>query len=160
MTRLGEPEHLLVLCGATLLVMAGQGVVCPLIPRYAAEFGVGAAAAGFMLSVFALARLMLNFPAGMIGSGFAANIWTLLLWRFVAGADSALYMSGALIYLIDIARPDGSERNSGRRRPPRFHPLQTIRSASPSDGNHLHDQSGHPRNNRFSVIRRSATELG
>jgi DHA1 family multidrug resistance protein-like MFS transporter len=128
MVRLRESEHLLILCGATFLVMAGQGVVGPLIPRYATEFGVGAAAAGLTLSVYAFARLLLNFPAGviadkygrrvllvggplvtsvgMIGSGFAGSITTLLIWRFVAGAGSALYMSGALIYLIDIAKPD------------------------------------------------------
>ena len=47
---------------------------------------------------------------GMIGSGLADNIWTLLLWRFVAGAGSAFSMSGALIYLIDIACPDQRSR--------------------------------------------------
>ena len=42
----------------------------------------------------------------MFGSGFAGDIWSLLIWRFVAGAGSAFFMSGALIYLIDIAPPD------------------------------------------------------
>lgn len=130
--RLRAAEQLLVLCGSTFLVMVGQGVVSPVLPLYARDFGVSTAMVGLTLTVFALARLLLNFPAGliadrfgrrilliggpiltsvgMIGSGLADDIWTLLLWRFVAGAGSAFYMSGALIYLIDIARPDQRAR--------------------------------------------------
>jgi len=112
--------------------MAGQGVVSPVLPLYAKQFGVGASMVGLTLTVFALARLLINIPAGMIadrfgrkvllvggpvltsigmiGSGQANNIWELLLWRFVAGAGSAFYMSGALIYLIDIAPPSSRTR--------------------------------------------------
>lgn len=130
--RIRSAEQLLVLCGATFLVMVGQGVVSPVLPLYAKDFGVGATMVGLTLTVFALARLILNVPAGliadlygrrvlliggpiltsigMIGSGFADTIWTLLIWRFVAGAGSAFYMSGALIYLIDVAPPDRRAR--------------------------------------------------
>lgn len=126
-TRLRESHELIVLCGATFLVMAGQGVVSPIIPLYAKDFGVSATMVGLTLTVFALARLVLNVPAGIIadrygrrvllvggpvltaigmfGSGHAGSIETLLAWRFVAGAGSAFYMSGAMIYLIDIAPP-------------------------------------------------------
>ena len=105
--------------------MAGQGLVGPVLPLYARDFGVSATVVGLTLTVFALARLILNVPAGLIadrfgrrillvggpiltsigmfGSGFANSISSLLIWRFVAGAGSAFYMSGALIYLIDIA---------------------------------------------------------
>ncbi|MFL2988078.1 MAG: MFS transporter [Candidatus Poriferisodalaceae bacterium] len=122
-----EAEKLLILCSATFLVMAGQGVVGPVLPLYARDFGVSATMVGLTLTVFALARLILNIPAGLIadrfgrrvlliggpiltsigmfGSGFAGDIWSLLIWRFVAGAGSAFFMSGALIYLIDIAPP-------------------------------------------------------
>lgn len=125
--RLREAEQLVILCGATFLVMVGQGVVSPVLPLYAKDFGVSATMVGLTLTVFALARLILNVPAGivadrfgrrylliggpiltsigMFGSGFADTIWTLLAWRFVAGAGSAFYMSGALIYLIDVAPP-------------------------------------------------------
>ncbi len=116
--RLRASEELIILCGATFLVMAGQGVVSPVIPLYAKDFGVSAAAVGLTLTVFALARLIVNVPAGMIadrfgrrvllvggpmitsvgmiGSGLADSIGELLLWRFVAGAGSAFYMSGAM----------------------------------------------------------------
>lgn len=130
--RLRVEEKLLVLCGATFLVMAGQGVVSPVLPLYASEFGVGTTMVGLTITTFAAARLLLNVPAGyiadrfgrrailiggpaitsigMIGSGMADSIWTLLAWRFVAGAGSALYMGGAMVYLIDIARPDQLSR--------------------------------------------------
>lgn len=107
--------------------MAGQGVVSPILPLYAKDFGVSATMVGLTLTVFALARLVVNVPAGMIadrfgrrilliggpiltsigmfGSGQAGDIWELLVWRFIAGAGSAFYMSGAMIYLIDIAPP-------------------------------------------------------
>ena len=130
--RLREAEQLVILCGATFLVMVGQGVVSPVLPLYAKDFGVSATMVGLTLTVFALARLILNVPAGivadrfgrrylliggpiltsigMFGSGFADTIWTLLAWRFVAGAGSAFYMSGAMIYLIDIAPPEKRTR--------------------------------------------------
>ena len=130
--RIRADEKLLVLCGATFLVMAGQGIVSPVLPLYARDFGVGTTMVGLTLTTFAVARLLLNIPAGMIadrfgrrviliggplitsagmiGSGLAGSIWTLLAWRFVAGAGSALYMSGAMVYLIDIARPEQLSR--------------------------------------------------
>lgn len=127
-----QNQELIVLCGATFLVMAGQGVVSPIIPLYASDFGVSATMVGLTLTVFAFARLILNVPAGIIadrygrrvllvggpiltaigmfGSGQADGIWVLLAWRFVAGAGSAFYMSGAMIYLIDIAPPEKRTR--------------------------------------------------
>jgi MFS family permease len=125
LARLRSDERLLVICGSTVLVMAGQGVVGPVLPIYADNFGVSTAVVGLTFTAFGLARLLLNVPAGlwadragrrvlliggplitaigMIGSGLAPTIWVLLLWRLVAGAGSALYMTGAQIYLIDIA---------------------------------------------------------
>jgi len=130
--RFSINEKLLVLCGATFLVMAGQGVVSPVLPLYADAFGVGTTMVGLTITMFATARLLLNVPAGMIadrfgrrviliggplltavgmvGSGLANSIWVLLAWRFIAGAGSALYMGGAMVYLIDIARPDQLSR--------------------------------------------------
>ena len=125
--RLRESQALIILCSTKFFVMAGQGVVSPVLPLYAKEYGVGATVVGLTLTVFALARLIVNVPAGMIadrfgrrillvggplitsigmfGSGQAGDITELLVWRFVAGAGSAFYMSGAMIYLIDIAPP-------------------------------------------------------
>ncbi len=120
---------------STVLVMAGQGVISPILPLFAQEFGVGAAAIGLTLSTFALARLILNVPLGilsdrygrrmllvsgpiitgigMVGSGLSQNIEQLLVWRFIAGAGSAFYMTGAMIYLADISTPENRARFIG-----------------------------------------------
>lgn len=113
--------------------MTGQGITSPILPLYARSFGVSTAIVGLTITVFALARLMLNLPAGaladrrgrralliggplvlalgMIGAGTAGSIWILLGWRFVAGAGSALYMTGAQLYILDISPPDRRGRN-------------------------------------------------
>ncbi len=130
--RVRANERLLAICGSTVLVMAGQGVVSPVLPLYAREFGVSTATVGLTLTAFGIARLVLNLPAGalaerygrrvllvggplvtavgMIGSGTAQGIAQLLAWRLVAGAGSALYMTGAQIYLVDIAGPGARAR--------------------------------------------------
>lgn len=130
-----EHNQLLMISIATVLVMAGQGVISPVLPLFAKKFGVGSAAIGLTLSSFALARLILNIPLGilsdrygrrlllvsgplvtgigMVGSGFSFGIIDLLAWRFVAGAGSAMYMTGAQIYLSDISTPANRARFIG-----------------------------------------------
>lgn len=121
--------------GSTVIVMLGQGVIAPVLPLYAESFGVGLAAIGVALSAFALARVVLNTPlglladrrgrrpllvfgpvlvsAGMLGSALAPSLVVLSLWRLVAGAGSAMYMTGAMIYIADIAAPDQRARYIG-----------------------------------------------
>ena len=130
-----QHERLVAISISTVLVMAGQGVIGPVLPLFAREFGVGAATIGLTLSMFALARLILNVPlgllsdrygrrfllvggpivtgVGMVGSGLAPSIEALLAWRFVAGAGSAMYMTGAMIYLTDISSPETRARFIG-----------------------------------------------
>jgi len=117
---------------ATVLVMMGQGILGPVLPLFARELGFGATAAGAAVGAFALARLLFNVPlgalsdtrgrrllivggplvaaVGMAGSGLANGIFTLVLWRFVAGLGSSMYMTGSLAYLIDIATPSNRTR--------------------------------------------------
>jgi MFS family permease len=128
-------ERLLVIMISTMLVMSGQGVISPVLPLFARSFGASAASVGMTLSAFALARLILNVPfgiasdrygrrpllvagplvtgLGMIGSGFAQGIPDLLLWRVLAGAGSAMYMTGAQVYLVDISTPQNRARVLG-----------------------------------------------
>ncbi len=130
-----EYRQLLLISIATVLVMAGQGVISPVLPLFASKFGVGSAAIGLTFSSFALARLILNIPLGilsdrygrrlllvsgplvtgigMVGSGFSVGIVDLLAWRFVAGAGSAMYMTGAQIYLTDISSAENRARFIG-----------------------------------------------
>lgn len=118
--------------GSTVLVMAGQGVIAPVLPLYARSLGVSIAAVGLALGIFGLARLILNVPIGilsdrygrrlvlvagpivvalgMLGSGLASDLPQLLAMRFVAGAGSAMYMTGAQLYLVDISTPANRAR--------------------------------------------------
>jgi DHA1 family multidrug resistance protein-like MFS transporter len=127
LTLMRENERLTLILVSTALVMSGQGVMAPVLPLFASSFGVGAGAIGLTLSTFALARLILNVPlgilsdrygrrillaggpvvsaVGMLGSGASSDLAELLGWRFVAGAGSAMYMTGAQVYLIDISTP-------------------------------------------------------
>jgi MFS family permease len=129
---LRDNEVILIVCVSTGLVMLGQGFVGPILPLFAKSFGVSAAAVGAALSTFALARLMFNIPSGIVAdrwgrrillvggpiiagtgdilSGTAPEFWTLLVWRFVAGIGSAMYMAGATIVITDIA----TNANRGR----------------------------------------------
>ena len=130
-----EHERLFMISVSTVLVMAGQGVVSPVLPLFAKEFDVSTATIGLTLSSFALARLILNVPlgvlsdragrrillisgplvtaVGMVGSGFAGGIGDLLAWRFLAGAGSAMYMTGAIVYLTDISTAETRARFIG-----------------------------------------------
>lgn len=121
-------EQLIAICVSTVMVMAGQGVISPILPLYADSFGVSTAMVGATVTAFGLARLVTNVPAGifadrrgrrllliggplvtaigMFGSGLSNGIWMLLAFRFVAGLGSGLYMTGAQIYLLDIAKPE------------------------------------------------------
>lgn len=121
-------ERLIAICVSTVMVMAGQGVISPVLPIYADSFGVSTAMIGATVTAFGLARLVTNVPAGvfadrrgrrfllvggplvtaigMLGSGLSGSIWMLLAFRFVAGLGSGLYMTGAQIYLLDIAAPE------------------------------------------------------
>ena len=132
---LRENSALLMVCVATGIIMLGQGVIGPVLPLYAKDFGVSATMVGATISVFGLARMLLNLPAGFLSDRFgrrlllvggpvitalgsflsagAGDIWQLLAFRFIAGAGSAMFMTGALILVTDISRPDNRGRMLG-----------------------------------------------
>ncbi len=131
-TPLRENAALLMVCVATGVIMLGQGIISPVLPLYAKDFDVSAAMVGATISVFGLARLLLNLPAGLLSDRFgrrillvggpaitalgsflsagAGDIWQLLAYRFVAGAGSAMFMTGAITLVTDIA----TSENRGR----------------------------------------------
>lgn len=123
------------LSGSTALMMTGAGMAGPVLPVFARQFGVSIAAVGATVASFGLARLLLNVPlgsladrrgrrlllvggplvfaAGMAGAGLAGGIVSLTVWRFVSGAGSAMYMTGAIVYLADISTPTNRGRLIG-----------------------------------------------
>ncbi len=127
-----ENQILLVVCITTMVVMMGFGIISPVLPLYAQSFGVGTAMIGLTITVFGAARLLMNLPAGFLSErygrrlllvggpavtalgslagGLAPTFGWLIASRFVAGAGSAIYMTGAMILLIDIT----TDENRGR----------------------------------------------
>ena len=129
---LRENAALLTVCVATGLIMLGQGVTGPVLPLYAKDFGVSVAMVGMTISVFGLARMLLNLPAGLLSDRFgrqmllwggasitslgyflsaaAGDIWQLLAYRFVAGAGSGMFMTGGMVLVTDISTPENRGR--------------------------------------------------
>ena len=101
----------------------GQGVISPVIPLFADEFGIGPTLVGMVVASFGLGRLLLNLPSGMavgrVGrkplmvfgllssglfmglTGVSHSIGELMIWRFLAGAGTAIFNIGAITYIID-----------------------------------------------------------
>jgi MFS family permease len=133
--ELRQHEKVLAMMASTSLMMSGHGVMTPVLPLLADSLGATAAQLGLSLSAFAAARLVLNVPlgiladrygrrlllvagplvnaAGMAGSGWAATVPELVLWRLVAGAGNAAYLGGAQMYLNDISTPENRARVLG-----------------------------------------------
>ena len=129
---LRSQERVIAVSISTMLVMMGQGVLGPVLPLFTVELGFGAAAAGAAVGAFALARLLFNVPlgafsdtrgrrllivvgpavvaVGMIGSGLASSLLALIVWRFIAGLGSSMYMTGSLAYVVDISTPTNRTR--------------------------------------------------
>lgn len=117
----------LAVCVGTLLMMAGEGIVGPILPLYAQTFGVGVAMIGMVVGAAGLARVMITLPAGSFSDSigrrpllvvgpvltataallafWATGVWQLLTFRFLAGAGNGLFMTGSIILLGDIADP-------------------------------------------------------
>lgn len=127
-----ENQTLLILCATTMVVMMGQGIISPVLPLYAQSFDVDTAMIGLTIAIFGAARLVVNLPAGFLserygrrlllfggpaitalgslGGGLAPDFWWLIASRFVAGAGSAMYMTGAMILLTDITTDEDRGR--------------------------------------------------
>ena len=63
---------------STVLVTAGQGVIAPVLPLFQREFDVSTGVVGLTLSLFALARLVLNVPLGVLSDRHGRR--ALLVW--------------------------------------------------------------------------------
>mmetsp|Transcript_7489 Transcript_7489/g.21172 ORF Transcript_7489/g.21172 Transcript_7489/m.21172 type:complete len:598 (-) Transcript_7489:525-2318(-) len=118
-------ERILAISGSTAIMAMCHTALGPVLPVFAKDFGVSAAAIGATVSAFALARLVLNLPSGvvadkigrrpllivgpaitavgMVGSGLAGTFPELLAWRFLTGMGSAMQMAGSQLYLADVS---------------------------------------------------------
>lgn len=129
------PREILVLIAAAFAIAVGYGLVAPVLPQYAASFGVGVAAASAVVSAFAFCRLIFA-PAGgrildsigerrtyIIGlvivalssfaTAFAQTYWQLLLFRGLGGLGSTMFTVSAMGLIVRLAPPDSRGRISG-----------------------------------------------
>lgn len=124
----GMPREVAVLTAVAFAVAVGFGIVFPVIPLFAKDFGVSAFAASAVISVFALTRFASSPPAGWLvdrlgervilgtgifivgGSsalaGLAQSYWQLLLLRGVGGVGSAMFTVSAYALLLRVVLPN------------------------------------------------------
>ena len=111
------PREVQILTFASFFVAVGFGIIVPAIPFFARTFGVGNAAVGLIVSIFAIVRMSSGLIAGrlvdqwgerlvyasglsivslsMFASGLATNYWQLLIFRALGGIGSMMFSVAA-----------------------------------------------------------------
>jgi MFS family permease len=107
------------------LVILGFNIISPVLPQYALSFSIPVALTGWAISSFALARMVMDVPAGFLADRFGrkrnmifglvliilssmvagtANsyVW-LILGRIIQGIGSALYITSATTWVAQVS---------------------------------------------------------
>lgn len=127
-----QRELLIALSVQVALVHMGIGLVSPILPLYAKSFGVSLTLVGLVITVYGLAMLLLDLPAGrlvdrygrrvfLIGgallialsalaNGLATEFWHLVLFRLLQGAGSALLNTAAMVSIADMTQVNNRGR--------------------------------------------------
>lgn len=109
------------------LIMAGTAVVAPVLSLYAKTFQVATSLIGMVITIFGIGRIAANYPAGYvsqivgrrpllavgasmlvvstIGAALARDFTTLIVWRFIEGFGSGIYMTCSMAALADASTP-------------------------------------------------------
>jgi DHA1 family multidrug resistance protein-like MFS transporter len=131
---LADPA-VLVAVGAVFVMMLGYGIVAPILPLYARSFAVGYAAAGLLISMFAVSRLLFDVVSGpvvdrygerataaaglavlMVSSlltGLAPSFALAVLFRAVGGAGSSAVFTAMYSYLLKVVPKQQMGRTLG-----------------------------------------------
>jgi MFS family permease len=129
------PSEIWVLITANVVIALGYGVVAPVLPQYARNFGVSISAATFVITAFSLLRLLAAPASGLViqklgerrvyltglvivalstgACAFAQTYWQLLLFRSLGGFGSAMFSVSSLGLMIRISPPDARGRVAG-----------------------------------------------
>ena len=121
----GNIRTVLNLSLVTFFVLLGLSMVAPILPTYAESFNVSYTLVGFVISAFAVTRMALDMPAGLLSrrydkkaimisgllllstssilAGLATDYVILVIARLIEGAGSALYVTTATVYLAQIS---------------------------------------------------------
>ncbi len=122
-----ETTTVIVLSVIVFLVLLGLTILTPALPFYAEELGADEFMVGLLISGYALARVLLDLPAGVLGdrkgqkrimgygliliatsstvAGFAFSYWVLLAVRVAEGVGSALYVTSSVALLAKVVPP-------------------------------------------------------
>jgi ACDE family multidrug resistance protein len=134
-TKAELPREVWSLIGANAVIALGYGVVAPVLPQLARHFGVSISAATFVITAFALMRLLAAPPTGFLvqrlgerriyvsgvlivalstaACAFANTYWQLLLFRALGGIGSTMFFVSALGLMIRMSPPDARGRVAG-----------------------------------------------
>lgn len=129
------PTELKVLIASAFIIAIGFGIVAPILPQYASDFGVSAMAVSAVVSAFGLFRLLfapasgkltqvlgevpvyvvglLIVAASMIATAFAPTFELLLIFRALGGIGSTFFTVSAMTFLARKAPPKIRGRVSG-----------------------------------------------
>jgi MFS transporter, ACDE family, multidrug resistance protein len=129
------PWEVWVLITANAVIALGYGVVSPVLPQYARNFGVSIGAATFVITAFAVMRLCFAPVSGLLiqrlgerrvyvsgilivsvttgACAFAQTYWQLLLFRSLGGVGSTMFFVAALGLMIRISPENARGRVAG-----------------------------------------------
>lgn len=115
------------LVSAAFIIAIGYGLIAPIIPQFAQSFDVGMAAAGAVVSIFAMSRLLFAPVSGRLidklGSrkvyltglltvavttglvALAQEYWHILLLRGIGGVGSTMFTVSAMGLIVRMAPP-------------------------------------------------------
>ncbi|HXL61945.1 MAG TPA: MFS transporter, partial [Mycobacterium sp.] len=122
------PGEVWILITANAVIALGYGVVSPVLPQYARNFGVSISAATFVITAFAAMRLCFAPISGLLvqrlgerrvyvagilivslstgACAFAQTYWQLLLFRSLGGIGSTLFFVSSLGLMIRVSPED------------------------------------------------------
>ena len=129
------PPEVWVLITANAVIALGYGVVSPVLPQYARNFGVTISAATFVITAFAAMRLCFAPVSGVLvqrlgerrvyvagilivsvstgACAFAQTYWQLLIFRSLGGVGSTMFFVSSLGLMIRVSPEDARGRVAG-----------------------------------------------
>ena len=129
------PREVWALIGANAVIALGYGVIAPVLPQLARHFGVSISAATFVITAFAVMRLLAAPPTGLLvqrlgerriyvsgvlivavstaACAFAHTYWALLVFRALGGIGSTMFFVSALGLMIRMSPHDARGKVAG-----------------------------------------------
>lgn len=89
-----------ILAGTMLLSMIGFGLIVPLLPVYARDFGASSVEVGLLFSVTAIANLLLLPVIGPLSDRYGRVLFLCMGLTLMSGATLGFYFSGSVMALL------------------------------------------------------------